>query len=114
MTREWTITEFAQEIGVSIATVSRAIHGSGRISPDTRRMVLRRMEELGYTPNLHAQRLKTGRSGMIALSFLNCRQVLSDMFFVTLSGSVQQAPHARGDGLQVDLMDGPAGQRRLV
>ncbi|RYG71302.1 LacI family transcriptional regulator [bacterium] len=52
-----TIKEFADAIGVSPTTVSRSITRRGRISDETRQMVLQRMEELGYTPNLHAQRL---------------------------------------------------------
>jgi DNA-binding LacI/PurR family transcriptional regulator len=45
-----TIKEFAATVGVSTATVSRAIHGRGRISPETRARILAQMEQLGYTP----------------------------------------------------------------
>jgi DNA-binding LacI/PurR family transcriptional regulator len=100
-----TINEFASQIGVSTATVSRAIHGRGRISEKTRQMVLARMKELGFTPNFHAQRLVTGRSQMVALDFLGEKQILADMFFVTLAQAIQQALHATGYGLLLNLMD---------
>ena len=43
--------------GVSIATVSRVINGSDRVSPRTRQKVLRVIEENGYTPNAFARGL---------------------------------------------------------
>ncbi|MCS7300709.1 MAG: LacI family DNA-binding transcriptional regulator, partial [Fimbriimonadales bacterium] len=42
--RRLTIREVAQVLGVSTATVSRAIHGRGRISPDTRARILCQLE----------------------------------------------------------------------
>ena len=98
------IREFARQIGVSTATVSRALHKRGRISPATRQMILDRAKELGYTPNLHAQRLVTGRSHMIALDYLGQAQILSDMFYVALARGIQQALHAHGYGLLLNLM----------
>lgn len=41
-----TLTEIARELGVSLTTVSRALSGTGRIAPETRRKILRRAEEL--------------------------------------------------------------------
>ena len=42
---------------MSIATVSRVINGSDRVSPRTRQKVLRVIEENGYTPNAFARGL---------------------------------------------------------
>lgn len=84
-----TIREFAQAMGVSTATVSRAIHGRGRISPETRARILAQMEQLGYTPNLHAQSLARQRSMAVALEYLGAVEVLSDSFLVELARGVQ-------------------------
>jgi len=62
-----TIHEFARRIGVSTATIWRAINNERGIRSETRSMVLRRMEELGYEPNRAARALVTGRSHMILL-----------------------------------------------
>ncbi len=62
-----TIVEFAEKVGVSTATVWRAVHGAKGISPETRDTVLRRMKELGYRPNLAARALVRGRSDLISL-----------------------------------------------
>lgn len=94
-----TIEEFAQLIGLSTATVSRAIHGKGRISPRTRQMVLQRMEELGFTPNLHAQNLAHRRSRAIGLEYLGQTEVLSDMFLIALARGIQQVLSRHGYNL---------------
>lgn len=99
-----TIKEFAQAIGVSTTTVSRAMHGRGRLSPATRRMVLERMKELGFTPNLNAQRLSHRRTYMVALDFGAWHDYLSDLFFVELTRGIQDALEARGYGV---LLSGP-------
>lgn len=91
-----TIEEFARQIGVSSATVSRAIHGRGRISPQTREMVLQRMEELGFTPNLHAQSLARQRSRIIGLEYLGRTEVLSDMFLIALARGIQHVLSEHG------------------
>lgn len=91
-----TIEEFARKIGVSSATVSRAIHGRGRISPQTRQMVLQRMEELGFTPNLHAQSLAHRRSHTIGLEYLGRTEVLSDMFLIALARGIQHVLSEHG------------------
>lgn len=90
-----TIREVAQALGVSTATVSRAIHGRGRISPDTRARILVQLERLGYTPNLHAQSLAGQRSMAVALEYLGAVEVLADSFLMELARGVQQSlvPH---------------------
>lgn len=84
-----TIKEFAQALGVSTATVSRAIHGRGRISPRTREYILAQMQAYGFIPNLHAQSLVRGRSGAIALEYIGTMEVLTDYFLITLARSIQ-------------------------
>lgn len=43
-----TIKEVAKEAGVSIATISRVINGTGQIKPSTRQSVLEAIRRLGY------------------------------------------------------------------
>lgn len=51
------IYDISQLAGVSIATVSRVINGSDRVSEKTKQKVLRVIEENGYTPNAFARGL---------------------------------------------------------
>ena len=61
------LKDIAQEFGVSIVTVSRALRGDPSISEATRARILKRMQELNYRPNLAARSLVTGRNYMIGL-----------------------------------------------
>lgn len=62
-----TIADVARLSGVSRATASKALNGKDRVDPATRDRVRRTAEEIGYTPNVRAQRLRGGRSHTIAL-----------------------------------------------
>lgn len=56
-----TIRDVAGHVGVAPMTVSRVLNGTGRISESTRSAVRQAMLELGYEPNLNAQRLAGAR-----------------------------------------------------
>lgn len=51
----------AELAGVSIGTVDRALHGRAGINPRTLKRVLKVAREIGYTPNIAARALSTGR-----------------------------------------------------
>lgn len=51
------IYDISEKAGVSIATVSRVLNGSSRVSPKTRERVLAVMAEQGYVPNAFARGL---------------------------------------------------------
>ena len=51
------IYTIAQRVGVSAATVSRALSGQGRVRPETRQRILAAAEELNYRPSRLARRL---------------------------------------------------------
>lgn len=62
-----TIIDVAQAVGVSMTTVHKAITGKPRISEYTKRIILEKVEELGFKTNRVAQSLtrKTIRIGII-------------------------------------------------
>lgn len=62
-----TISDVARQAGVSRTTVSHALNGRGQVDPATRLKVEEAARSLGYRPNRHAQRLRTGGASMIAL-----------------------------------------------
>lgn len=61
------IREVAQQAGVSIATVSRAMRGLPNVRPETRELVQKVARELGYWPSPAASSLATGRTRSIGL-----------------------------------------------
>jgi DNA-binding LacI/PurR family transcriptional regulator len=63
------LVDVAREAGVSIATVSHALSGKGRLPETTRARVREVAERMGYEPNPAARQLRGGRSGLIAVAF---------------------------------------------
>ncbi len=69
-----TLRDLAKDLGVSIATVSRAFQEGVTISEDTRKAVLARAGEVGYRPNPLARSLITKRThiaGIVAADITN-------------------------------------------
>ena len=46
-----TLKQLAQELGLSISTISKALNNSSEISEDTKKKVLEKATELGYKSN---------------------------------------------------------------
>ncbi|HTW98587.1 MAG TPA: LacI family DNA-binding transcriptional regulator [Acidimicrobiales bacterium] len=62
-----TIDAVARQAGVSISTVSRAVHGQGGLGARTRARVLDVVDQLGYVPNHVARSLVSARSESIGV-----------------------------------------------
>lgn len=75
MKQRVTIEDIAAEVGVSRQTVTRAMNGLPRISPDTKQRVLDAARRLGYQPSRFAKNLasskKTTAIGFVVESFRN-------------------------------------------
>jgi LacI family transcriptional regulator, galactose operon repressor len=76
-----TLKEIARRTGKSITTVSRALADYDDVSPETKTLVRRVAGDLGYTPNLLAQRLQKRRSETIGLILPTFGPRFSDPFF---------------------------------
>lgn len=59
---------------MSVATVSRVISGGGPVAHDTRELVMRAVETLGYRPNTLAQGLRVGHTNAVALAVSDIEQ----------------------------------------
>jgi len=62
-----TIYEVSKLAGVSLATVSRVMNDSAKVSEKTREKVLAAMRELDYRPNSFAQSLASNRSNCVGV-----------------------------------------------
>jgi Transcriptional regulators len=62
-----TIKDIAKALGVSVATVSRALNGSHEIHSLTKEKVLSKAKELRYKPNIQARNLIKRRNNMIGV-----------------------------------------------
>ncbi|OLO09335.1 sugar-binding protein [Salinicola sp. MH3R3-1] len=65
--RRATIVTLSQMAGVAPSTVTRALRGDTRISTKTRKRILALAQEQGYTPNVLARTLSSGKSGLYGL-----------------------------------------------
>jgi LacI family transcriptional regulator len=61
----YTIKDVAEKAGVSTATVSLVVHNNTRISPETRKKVLKVIKQLNYYPSRSARGLVSKNSGNI-------------------------------------------------
>jgi len=59
--------DIAEDLGVSLMTVSKALRNHSDISEKTRNRVLKRMRELNYQPNWIARSMVTGRTYVVGL-----------------------------------------------
>ncbi len=76
-----TLKEIARLTGKSVTTVSRALADYDDVSPETKVMVRRVADDLGYTPNLTAQHLQKRRSDTIGLILPTYGPRFADPFF---------------------------------
>ena len=83
-----TLVDVAALSGVSRSTVSRAINGGSKVSPEAQAAVNAAVAELGYAPNRAARSLVTRRTESIALVISEPdEKVLTDPYFAgTLRG----------------------------
>ena len=56
-----TMKDIARELGVSVATVSRALQNSPRISEDRKHMIQQYAREHNFTPNVLAESLRNSK-----------------------------------------------------
>ena len=61
-----TIKTIAQETGLSIATVSKALNQSPQVRAETRAVVMEAAERIGYQLNVHGVQLRTGKTYQVA------------------------------------------------
>lgn len=73
-----TINDVAAHAGVSRTTTSRVLNNRPKVDAETRRRVLRAIDELGYVPSPSARRLSLGRTGTldIVASYLTRPQAI--------------------------------------
>jgi LacI family transcriptional regulator len=85
-----TLKDIAQEVGVSVTTVSRALAGYDDVAPATRRRIEEVATALGFVPNAAARNLQRQRTDTIALVVpVESNLRFSDPFFSEfLSGLV--------------------------
>lgn len=89
---KYTIGDIADQLGVSRATVSRAMNGAPGVGPELRKKILEFAEGLGYKPNVVSQSLSKTNSKIIGLIFGDVR----NPFYAELTFYIQMALNQYG------------------
>lgn len=87
-----TQTDVAKRAGVSIMTVSRAMSGSSRISPDTKERIKNAADELGYVSNIFAGSLRNQSSSMVPVVIPS----VNDLVFGEILSGINSILRPRG------------------
>lgn len=86
-----TIKDIAKALGVSPATVSRALNDFPEVRAETKARVRAAAESVGYKPNQIAQKLVSGRSGMVGMILnLGPAQTSASGFYEIMAGLSEQ------------------------
>ncbi len=87
-----TISDIAKCAGVGIGTVSRVLNGGKSVKADKRQAIMRAIEELNYTPNSMAKRLRKQKNGVIALMV----PIVNHPFFAQFTDCIEQEDYKFG------------------
>jgi DNA-binding LacI/PurR family transcriptional regulator len=87
-----TIKDIAKALGISIATVSRALTGSYEVNKETREKVLNKAKELHYKPNIQARNLLKSKNNLIGVIIPEFRS----FFFPEIIIGIQEVMNKEG------------------
>jgi LacI family transcriptional regulator len=99
-----TIYDVARLAGVSTASVSRALNGTGQMAPATRAAIEAAVEELGYRPNTIARSLVTKSTQTIAFLLPD----ITNPFYAALVSGIQQYALSHGHTMLLCTTEGDA------
>jgi LacI family transcriptional regulator, galactose operon repressor len=97
-----TIYDVARLAGVSTATVSRALNGTGQIAPATRAAIDAAVQQLGYHPNTAARSLVTRSTQTIALLLPD----ITNPFYAALMSGIQEQAREAGHTMLLCTTEG--------
>lgn len=105
------LKDIAQDLGLSVVTISKVLRNHPDIGEKTRVRVLKRMKELNYQPNFAARSLITGRTWTIGL-------VVPDLlhpFFAQIAKGISVEVRRKGYSLFISSSDDdPALEREEI
>jgi LacI family transcriptional regulator len=106
-----TIKDVAKKVNLSITTVSRALHNYDDVNPETKKRIIDTAKEMGYTPNILAQRLQKQKSDTIGLVLPTFSPRFADPFFSELLAGIGNKAAELGFDLLVSTC--PPGEREI-
>ena len=96
---------------VSVAAVSQALNGKGRISKATADVIRQTAREMGFVPNQGAARMRSGESLLLGLVVTD----ISNPFYAELTSEVEDTAYAEGYlSIIANCHDDPERQEALL
>lgn len=92
------LTDIAAALGISPATVSKALKGYPDVNVDTRKRILDYTQQVGFKPQYKASSLRTGKSGTIGIILPS----LQNLYFLEVLEALVEAAN-RADFLIIPL-----------
>jgi len=105
-----TIYSVAERAGVSVATISRMVNGSGYVGRQSRSRIQEAMEALQFEPNGLARSLNTKQSELLALLLTD----IANPFSAQIARGVQDAARGAGYVPIICSTDTPEAERDTV
>jgi DNA-binding LacI/PurR family transcriptional regulator len=87
-----TIQDVAAKAGVSVATVSRVMNGSPRVSADAQARVLEAIDRLDYHPNLLGRNLRRTETRMVLVVLPS----IANPFYAGIVEGIEETAHREG------------------
>ena len=108
--RHASLEDVAADVGVSSATVSRALRGFPNVAPSTRERVEAAARRLNYRVDPAASRLARGRSSTVAMVVA----VLDSWYFSSVMAGAEAVLAENGYELAMFVIGDEAGRERLL
>lgn len=110
-----TVKTIAEDMGISFATVSKALNNSSLVKEETRLAVLKRAHEMGYSPNMMAKGLRSKTTKTIGAIFNDIENVVWVHIFKEISIEMAKFGYTTliGDGQFSDSVESAAIQSFL-
>jgi len=89
---ETTIHDIAKKLNISASTVSRALNNNPIINENTRKLIKRTAEEMGYRPNVMAANFRTKRTNTIGVIV----PLINRHFFSSVISGVEDVAYEQG------------------
>lgn len=109
--RPATLADVAQEAGVAVSTVSRALSNPGRVAEPTRTRIEDAARKLNYVANSSARALSSGRTGTVAVVVSD---VTNPFYFDIIRGTQQHLKAAGYAQLLVDTNESPELESTMI
>lgn len=101
------LSRIAAALGVSVATVSNALSGKGRVSAELVERIRTTASALGYVPSQAGRALRTGRSGVLGLVLPD----ISNPLFPQIAQAIEYAASVAGYGVLIADSRGDIGMQ---